>query len=284
MAKRPAFQWWLDHAERFGLVLRGDQLEGPCPYCGGHDRFHVNRHPDGLFGCRRCRGYLEILKAAQWNLPPSLSATIPDSPPPSYLAPDPKQEVPAATPKGAPGQPARNRTSIKPAPSGKIVGKQKWKFPIAAGGHVWLYRTNFENGGKTVARTKLCDKTRRGPFLPYPGFNPDLEVLIVEGPKSCDAARAIGLNATCWFASPADVLFTDWSAIASRKVVLWPDNDPPGHHCMRRLSDHLAGNLSFAVRMVNSSRLAVSEDIADVDPDIALAMYRQARPRRGGPH
>ena len=36
------------------LVLRSTQLEGPCPECGGDDRFHVNLEAPYLFGCRKC--------------------------------------------------------------------------------------------------------------------------------------------------------------------------------------------------------------------------------------
>ena len=36
------------------LVLRSTQLEGPCPECGGDDRFHVNLEAPHLFGCRKC--------------------------------------------------------------------------------------------------------------------------------------------------------------------------------------------------------------------------------------
>ena len=38
------------------LKRRGAQWEGPCPLCGGRNRFHLNRKPDGgaLLGCRHC--------------------------------------------------------------------------------------------------------------------------------------------------------------------------------------------------------------------------------------
>src|SRR5690606_17847560 len=36
-----------------GLVRTGAELVGPCPQCGGRDRFGVNLQA-GVFGCRRC--------------------------------------------------------------------------------------------------------------------------------------------------------------------------------------------------------------------------------------
>ena len=42
-----------DFQARFpDLQRRGRELAGPCPLCGGEDRFHVNQ--DGVFGCRGC--------------------------------------------------------------------------------------------------------------------------------------------------------------------------------------------------------------------------------------
>ena len=43
-------------AERFGLEQKGPEYVGPCPLCGGDDRFHVGYWPDGRtrIGCRGC--------------------------------------------------------------------------------------------------------------------------------------------------------------------------------------------------------------------------------------
>ena len=38
-------------SKQFGLRKRGREYVGPCPICGGDDRFHI-RLNDGLFGCR----------------------------------------------------------------------------------------------------------------------------------------------------------------------------------------------------------------------------------------
>lgn len=43
-------------------VMRGSELVGPCPSCGGEDRFWVKR--DGVFGCRKCNDWQAIVKAA----------------------------------------------------------------------------------------------------------------------------------------------------------------------------------------------------------------------------
>ena len=49
----PGAEAWV---ARCGLTMQGRETVGPCPLCGGTDRFHVREGPDGevLFGCRRC--------------------------------------------------------------------------------------------------------------------------------------------------------------------------------------------------------------------------------------
>jgi hypothetical protein len=78
-------------------------------------------------------------------------------------------------------------------------------------------------------------------------------VLIVEGEKKCEAARSIFPNMTVvsWVAGTGSVHLTDWSALASRDVVLWPDNDEPGLKCMPKLKNILEGVGASCVRIVS---------------------------------
>ena len=50
---RPSAEAW---AAPLGLSKRGVEFVGPCPLCGGTDRFHVREGPTGeaLVGCRGC--------------------------------------------------------------------------------------------------------------------------------------------------------------------------------------------------------------------------------------
>ena len=56
-APLPTWADWKDWAESLGLSNRSGELVGPCPNCGGDDRFHVRRARDGhgaAVGCRGC--------------------------------------------------------------------------------------------------------------------------------------------------------------------------------------------------------------------------------------
>ncbi len=51
----PTWADWEDVAEALRLKRRGSELIGPCPNCGGTDRFHVRREGQrAIVGCRGC--------------------------------------------------------------------------------------------------------------------------------------------------------------------------------------------------------------------------------------
>ena len=62
----PDFRFWQDHGAALGLKRAGRELVGPCPACGGTDRFAVKPVDGGaaIIHCRGCKGFADILKAA----------------------------------------------------------------------------------------------------------------------------------------------------------------------------------------------------------------------------
>ena len=52
----PTWNEWQDASAALGLRERAGELIGPCPSCGGRDRFHVRARHDGgaIVGCRGC--------------------------------------------------------------------------------------------------------------------------------------------------------------------------------------------------------------------------------------
>ena len=62
----PTFADWQAHAAALGLKRQGRELVGPCPDCGGTDRFAVKAVNGGgaVIHCRGCGGFREILRAA----------------------------------------------------------------------------------------------------------------------------------------------------------------------------------------------------------------------------
>jgi putative DNA primase/helicase len=115
-----------------------------------------------------------------------------------------------------------------------------------AEGRVLFYQRRFETsgGGKEYRPLTYCqDRTGRrawrslGGPKPYPLYGldelaarPDAPVLVVEGEKAADAARTLFPEMVA-ITSPfgaKSASKSDWSPLAGRDVVIWPDNDDAG--------------------------------------------------------
>ncbi len=57
----------------------------------------------------------------------------------------------------------------------------------------------------------------------------DGQVIVVEGEKCADAITAhTGRQSVAWAGGTFGINHTDWSPLAGRSVVVWPDADKPG--------------------------------------------------------
>jgi putative DNA primase/helicase len=104
--------------------------------------------------------------------------------------------------------------------------------------------------------------------------NPDAGVLIVEGEKAADAARTIspGVVVT-WPGGSKAVRYTDWSPLAGRKVIIWPDRDAPGIEAAHAVAKALAG-IAAKVRVVTPP-LSVEADGWDLADAVAEGWTRE---------
>lgn len=66
-------------------------------------------------------------------------------------------------------------------------------------------------------------------------------VVIVEGEKCAEAIRSAGLPATTWMGGASAVAKSDWSPLAGKVAVIWPDNDEPGQRAKDALITVLGG-------------------------------------------
>ncbi|WP_458068656.1 CHC2 zinc finger domain-containing protein [Rhodanobacter sp. BL-MT-08] len=109
---------------------------------------------------------------------------------------------------------------------------------------------------------------------------PDAPVLMVEGEKCATvSAGALPMYAVaCWMGGGKGAKYADWSALAGRDVVLWPDADDAGREAMLGYIDntgllhegvaqlaHRAGCASL--RVVDVSQRPKGWDIADAIAD-----------------
>jgi len=130
-------------------------------------------------------------------------------------------------------------------------------------GKLWEYRTADGGLYGVVARWDLADgkKTIRPCIwngqtwimagfgndrplynLPAIAAHPGCPVLVVEGEKAADAAKAFvpdGWQVTCWSGGVAGMTYHDWTPLIGHPVVMWPDNDSPGVKAMADLEETL---------------------------------------------
>ncbi|WP_157314584.1 phage/plasmid primase, P4 family [Chitinibacter sp. GC72] len=110
----------------------------------------------------------------------------------------------------------------------------KWDYVTGSGELIaCVYRYEPEAGKKEfrpwdVKRRKQAAPDPR-PLYNQPGLLQATQVLLVEGEKCADALIQLGIVATTAMqGAKAPVNKTDWSPLAGKSVLIWPDKDQPG--------------------------------------------------------
>lgn len=101
---------------------------------------------------------------------------------------------------------------------------------------------------------------------------PQAPTVICEGEKAADAAGDLlpGYVSTCWPNGTNSWQKADFSSLAGRDVLLWPDNDAPGLKCMSALAEHLhkvgAGNVRTVALSAFNQRPGFADDMPTFSP------------------
>lgn len=115
------------------------------------------------------------------------------------------------------------------------ICKASWIYDNPATGHVDLaiFKIVKEGAKKQYWQAHQCE---RGIILKKPaGMQPLYKrdiirradtVVVVEGEKCADALNAIGIAATTSPGGAGKAEAADWTPLAGKKCILWPDNDP----------------------------------------------------------
>ena len=145
-------------------------------------------------------------------------------------------------------------------------------------GNVIASVVRFEPDGTRESKTfrPFCHKTIDGVTKWAPGA-PDLRplyrlpeialasiVVLVEGEGKADALARVGIEATSAMqGAHAPIEKTDWSPLAGKTVVIWPDNDQPGFDYAKKAAARLSA-LGCRILAVNPPEAApVKWDAAD---------------------
>jgi len=168
----------------------------------------------------------------------------------------------------------------KTADSPERRGDQAWPYHNPDGQIIgYVVRFNNPDGSKDerplrCVNGKWAWRGWRKPECP-PIYNlhellqrPDDDVLVVEGEKTCDAAKRMFRDYVCitWQGGSSAVSRVNWDALLEREgnIVLWPDNDPPG----RKAMIHLLNRRPSGIFMVDlPDTLPKGWDLADDIPE-----------------
>jgi putative DNA primase/helicase len=232
--------------------LTPDQLTDkhqPCPLCGGKDRYRFDdQDGTGSWYCNQCGGKDQaggggsgidmLMRRMNW----------------SYAEACKRIE---------------QRLGVIPEP------------PLSGWDAHWRYSDTFY-----VVRRDLPDDEkeirplwfdgeswkRKAPPAPRPLYwarrDPFAAVLICEGEKATDAAQLLFPSAVCctWPSGCKAIDKADWSPLAGRRCVLWPDADAPGREAMAKLAPKLLKAGAAQVRIVQPpSDVPEGWDLADAD-------------------
>lgn len=279
-----------DTAASFGVKLEkdGDEFLGCCPFHAedtpsftifvGKDkvqRFHCfgcGERGDVMDFVQRIKGVglreaIEILGGASSgpNIKPrqiearDVYAGIEPIDPPEGAVIEVGKRVKLYNPKRAGGNDGREWGSFAPS----------MVFPYRrADGSLFGYvlRHELSGGDKEtpmVMAVRLADGRECWSRFPFPkprplygldGIGDARQVIVVEGEKCRDAlGRETGRAVVSWAGGTQGVKHTDWSPLAGRNVVIWPDADGPGLGTANEIAAILVG-LGCTVRVMDVMR------------------------------
>jgi len=250
---------------------RLDARHGPCPLCGGKDRFRFDdKDGSGSWICNQCGSGdgIELYKRLTKTTFPEAIKRLANL---SNLPKDPaRKEMQPAPEEIKPTVPA-------PEPGPTDLHHKALGAPVAT----WRYTTAKGELIAIVARYDGPEKKVFTPWIhtagkwachahpaPRPLYNlptlkakPRLPVIFVEGEKTADAAQRLfpqavattGMNGSSFFASH------DLTPLMNRVVILVPDADKPGLKYMEKMAERLNG-VAASVQVI---RLPETLEITD---------------------
>lgn len=208
--------------------LSSDQLTDrhqPCPLCGGRDRYRFDdQDGSGSWFCNQCGGPQQsggggtgmelLMRRTGWTFKEAVERV--------------EQHLGITKPTRFPQPPTKGAESVWRYSDTFLVCRfpEKKIRPLWFDGTAWRWKA---------------------PPAPRPLLNLEQlrsrtgTVLVVEGEKAADAAAKLYPRAvvTTWPSGCKAIDKADWSPLAGRRVILWPDADAVGQHAMDELAQRL---------------------------------------------
>jgi hypothetical protein len=279
----PAFEAWTATARsvrieneiaRRGIKLNGNGAErvGPCPACGGQDRFAINTKKQ-VFNCRGCGAKGRVIDLVMFL--------------------DGVDFVPACTTLAGPPPPKANGKDRATEPKKKIVVAEFVYENADCGTAFAVERIELQNtddsfvlkDGKNYKtfRQKRPNPDRPGkwinnvtdkkgnllvPVVPYrlpeliEAVGQEHTILIVEGEAKVDLLRSWNIPATCCAGGAGKWRAEHSECLRDADVVILPDNDDAGRRHLAAVAGSLQG-IAKTVRVLELPGLPAKGDVID---------------------
>jgi Protein of unknown function (DUF3631)/Zinc-binding domain of primase-helicase len=253
--------------ERRGIELRGAvERVGPCPKCGGEDRFAIHTKK-GVWNCRGCGVGGDVIKLVEHldgiNFIAACTALTGEPPP--------KADCGGSTCEPRKIAAAEFRYEDENGAMRLVV--ERIEFQNADG----TYVLTKDGKRKKTFRQKRLDPDRVGrwlwnadgvPTLPYrlpeliEAIAAGLVILIVEGECKVDLLRSWNIPATCCAGGAKKWRFEHSAFLRGANAVILPDNDDAGRAHMNVVAASLQG-AAATIRVLELPGLPPKGDIVD---------------------
>jgi hypothetical protein len=258
-----------DECERRGIKLDGQgrcERCGPCPKCGGDDRFAINTKKQ-VFNCRGCGAHGDTIALVQFlddaNFAHACEALTGERPP---------------KPNGK-GKHTGGLTKVVAAEYPYHDGNGELAFVVERIEYVNADGSFVMKDGKRkkTFRQKRPDPDRPGkwiwsvdgvPVVPYrltelvEAIAADRPIVIVEGEGKADLVRSWGRSATCCSGGSKKWRQQHSEFLRGADVILIPDNDDAGHKHVQEIGAALTG-IAKRIRVLVLPDLPPKGDVVD---------------------
>lgn len=234
------------------LSKRGRDFWGCCPFHGEDTPSFKVSNERGTFKCFGCEAggdaFEWVQKTQNCTFPEAVERlsngqAAPFAPQQAARAASAKKKAPPVAivpvPLDAPPAPTEHPSGLKPT--------KRWSYRNATGGLVgYVYRFDPEGKRKQFSPVIYTSEGWKWAGLPNPKpmyrlveflASPTAPVLLVEGEGKCDRIQALLPDYACvaWHGGAQAIKDTDWSPLAGRTLVCWPDNDDVGRNAMAQI-------------------------------------------------
>ena len=168
-------------------------------------------------------------------------------------------------------------------PDGHSVNRYRKNYPADFPAGPCDYPIRKKSGkvpcGKTTKHKHMWGPSTKGLYLLAWGTDaPGNTAVVCEGEKDAKACsqHVDGQPYTAFSFAGTSATSADFSQLAGRELLIWPDNDEPGGKAIAKIAESAMQGGVESIRLANVAHLEHKAGAADVDADTALELLQAA--------